>query len=340
MSMKNSVAMCTYNGEEYLVCQIESILNQTVKPDEIFICDDCSTDNTLEILKNYQNKFPELITVQINEKNIGYIKNFEKAISLCSGEIIFLSDQDDIWYEHKIETITKEFLSKPDIHYIFTDATAIDNKNNKLGYNTWAAVNFDKKKQIDFNNGNQLQLLINNYFVTGATVALKSDIRKFISPFPINVYHDYWLAIVLNSINSTAGYCLTEPLIKYRIHEKQIIGVPKVSVLNNEKNSKLKVIFKSHYEYYKERIIIFTALINRINNFNIKKEVSVLINDLLQYYSLRNEMYEKNRKKSFLLIKKLINKKHYSKFAYSRTFVITRDLIEKVLLNRKEKPIC
>lgn len=94
--------MTTYNGVKYLREQIESILSQTYKDFELIICDDCSKDSTVSILKKYQNK-DSRVKYFINESNLGFKKNFEKAISLCSGEYVAFSDQDDIWLPEKLE---------------------------------------------------------------------------------------------------------------------------------------------------------------------------------------------------------------------------------------------
>lgn len=99
--MKTSVALCTYNGEKYIKEQLDSILNQTKKVDEIIVCDDCSSDKTVEILNHYSSTNPGLFKIYINEQNLRSVKNFEKAITLCTGDIIFLSDQDDFWVNEK-----------------------------------------------------------------------------------------------------------------------------------------------------------------------------------------------------------------------------------------------
>ena len=91
--MKTSVALCTYNGEKYLREQLDSILNQTSAVDEIIVCDDRSTDNTVCILEEYQSKFPNLFFIYINEANLNSTKNFQKALNLCQNEVVFLSDQ-------------------------------------------------------------------------------------------------------------------------------------------------------------------------------------------------------------------------------------------------------
>lgn len=90
-----STAMCTYNGEKYLREQLESIARQTLLPNELVVCDDCSSDETVEIIQDFSRNAPFSVRLMINENNLGFAKNFEKAITLCSGEIIVLSDQDD-----------------------------------------------------------------------------------------------------------------------------------------------------------------------------------------------------------------------------------------------------
>lgn len=337
--MKKSVAMCTYNGEKYIVLQLDSILNQTIKPDEIIICDDCSTDETVEILSKYKNKYPNLIKVIKNNENLGYIKNFEKAINLTTGDFIFLSDQDDIWHENKVETLINIFKKKQNISYIFTDAEAINEKNESLNYNIWSTVNFDKKKQDSFNTGNQINLLINNFFVTGATLVFKSEAKNFLLPFPEIISHDYWIALTFGSIKPKSGYCYAKPLLKYRIHKKQTIGLPKSSVFNTEVNSKLKVVFKSHYHYYNNRVNYLSTLIKKLDEKELQNSDYYLIKNFIEYNKLRNKMYEVNRKESLALIKKIYKKRYYKKFAYSKTFVVFRDLVEKVILNRKENTL-
>ena len=108
--MKLSVALCTYNGEKYIKEQLESILNQTVAIDEIIICDDRSNDKTTAIIEQFQAEYPDKISLHKNHANLGSTKNFEKSISICTGDYIFLSDQDDIWKANKVEKIIQYFL--------------------------------------------------------------------------------------------------------------------------------------------------------------------------------------------------------------------------------------
>ena len=111
----NSVAMCTYNGEKYIKEQLESIIHQTLPPDEIIICDDGSNDHTISAIKETMRVWRGSWMLVQNEKNLGYKKNFQKAISLCQGDIIYLSDQDDVWDLHKMELMNQIFVECPEV---------------------------------------------------------------------------------------------------------------------------------------------------------------------------------------------------------------------------------
>src|SRR5215510_13144854 len=100
--VKISIAMCTHNGAPYLAEQLNSILAQTRLPDEVVVCDDCSSDNSRAILESFASKAPFLVSLQFNEQRLGSTKNFEKTIELCQGDVIALCDQDDVWSIEKL----------------------------------------------------------------------------------------------------------------------------------------------------------------------------------------------------------------------------------------------
>ena len=106
-----SIALCTFNGVEFLKKQLDTIINQDYKNLEIIICDDLSKDGTKNILDKYSLE-DNRIKLFYNNENLGYIKNFEKAIKNCSGEYIFLSDQDDIWELDKVSKMLNTFKEK------------------------------------------------------------------------------------------------------------------------------------------------------------------------------------------------------------------------------------
>lgn len=222
--MKISVAFIVYNGSRYMRQQLDSILAQTHKVNEIIICDDASSDNTKEILEEYKNKHPNLFFLHYNNKNLGPTKNIEKAIQTCTGNIILLADQDDYWETNKVDTILKWFEANPTMNGVFTNGT-IMNSNEKLDnkYALWDIMSFPYK---DIKNINDLKLYINTVenSVTGATLAIRNNLAFLKQPLPVikHLVHDRWLAINLAADNSLG--ILDEKLIRYRIHSDQAIG--------------------------------------------------------------------------------------------------------------------
>jgi len=226
--MKISVAFIVYNGEQYLRMQLDSILAQTHKVDEIIICDDASSDNTKEILEEYKNKHPNLFFIHYNTENIGPTKNIEKAIQACTGELILLADQDDYWEAHKVETIIKWFEQNPTMNGVFTNGSLMNSKDElDNNYALWDAMSFHYKtikNNKELNNSLKLYINTIENAVTGATLAIRNNLPFLKQHFPIikNLVHDRWLAINLAETNSLG--ILEDKLIRYRIHSKQAIG--------------------------------------------------------------------------------------------------------------------
>lgn len=233
--MKLSVAMCTYNGEKYIKEQLESILTQTMAIDEIIICDDGSNDKTIAIIEQFQVEYPGKISLYKNQVNLGSTKNFEKAISICIGDYIFLSDQDDVWKINKTEKIVQHFTENPSTEALFTNGDLINDKNEKISSHTlWDSVFFNENqllKPIDLYQ----HILFKANMVTGATLCIKKEIKNLILPFP-NIkkfFHDEWIAIIIADRNNLEY--ITDQLISYRIHSKQESGIS-----SNFKNNKTK----------------------------------------------------------------------------------------------------
>jgi len=181
-----SIAMTTYNGEKYLTKQLESIYAQTYKNIEVIICDDCSTDNTINILEEYKRKYG--LKYFINSSNLGYIKNFYKAISLTSGDYIALSDQDDIWLLNKIEI---QMRNIGNYSLICSDLQLIDDNDNifEKSFKNYQSIKIPS-------NNNQLKHLLFSNFVTGCTCLFKKEILNDLTNFPDCIPHDWWLAIL------------------------------------------------------------------------------------------------------------------------------------------------
>jgi hypothetical protein len=216
--------MCTYNGAEFLPAQLESIVRQSRSADEIVICDDGSTDNTRALLQQFANN--PRFQINLNEHNLGTIKNFEQAINLCTGEVIALSDQDDVWREDKLQTIAAAFERNHRTGLVFSDAEIVDENLNSTGRRMWPEVGFDDHKRKLVAHERALDVLITGWTVTGATMAFRSAYRNLALPIPTNIQmiHDGWIALAVASVADVIA--IDQPLIKYRQHGRQQIGAP------------------------------------------------------------------------------------------------------------------
>ena len=225
--MRISVAMCTYNGAEFLPAQLASIAEQSRLPDEVVICDDASTDGTRGVLESFSRTSPIPVSLYFSDQNAGSLKNFERAIGLCTGDVIVLSDQDDVWRADKLQLLEQAFRDHPSAGLVFSDAELVDKNLNSLGRRMWDQVGFDAHKRKLIRTGKSLDVLITGWTVTGATMAFRADYVKLALPIPANIamIHDGWIALAVAAVADVVF--IEEALIKYRQHERQQIGAPK-----------------------------------------------------------------------------------------------------------------
>lgn len=221
--------MCIYNGADYLGEQLASIAAQSRLPDELVVCDDGSQDDSVAIVQKFAEQVPFEVRIYQNEYNMGSSKNFEQAIGFCRGDIIFLADQDDRWKIHKLETISEEFLHRPEIFYIFTDADLIDQLSEPLKKTLWDELTI-RGCINDYNEGNQFSILLKHWFVTGATLAFRASLRDIILPIPEQWVHDAWIALIASATHRY-GLAISETLLEYRRHVYQQIGLRRRSLL-------------------------------------------------------------------------------------------------------------
>lgn len=332
--MKISVALCTYNGEKYIEEQIESIINQTKKVDEIIICDDCSKDNTIKLINKYLKKIN--IKVLQNKNNMGVVKNFIKAFNACSGDIVFLCDQDDIWKKNKVQVIVDLFKKNKQINMIGTDALLIDGNGNSLNAKLWDTIGYKWSK----NNLNENYIVqLKKAFLTGATAAAR---KKFIDDFMIEskyVIHDYWLSECASMTDSLLMH--NECLTKYRQHQNNVVGVKK----RNKFTFLIGRIFKVNYYYnlYKKNYNQYLELYNFLKqkNSNLLKHKKYF-DDCLYFWKTRSNLVSYKLKGLFNLHKELRRENlYFKKSKFKQFMVLILDLhyyfILKLKRNTNEK---
>ena len=231
--MKISVAMAAYKGAAYIEEQLDSIRTQSLPADEVIVVDDRSPDNTLEVLQNYQKKYPGFpLQVYQNEKNLGYRKNFREAVSHCTGDYVFLCDQDDAWLPEKIETMCGMLERDPAILVLASSFTLMDGDGNS----------FEIKKRHGWSNQNLYNrvvepdavvrvktehLLIHNFCQGCAQVMRKEIADRFVETFTAELPHDWSINLIASE--KSGLYFYNHPLFRYRIHGGNALGlVPQV----------------------------------------------------------------------------------------------------------------
>jgi glycosyltransferase involved in cell wall biosynthesis len=224
---KVSVALATYNGERFLPQQLASIRQQTRSPDEVVVCDDRSTDRTVEIIREFAVSVPYPIRIFENGQNLGSAANFEQAIRRCEGDLIALSDQDDIWYPIRLERSEHELAAHPAANLVFADGDIVNDQNQLVGTRLWMNFGFLGETRRRLLAGDYT-VLAKNRFVTGATVMFRSQIRENCLPVGAGWVHDEWIVALAAAVAEVRA--IEIPLIRYRSHAAQQIGLsPKPS---------------------------------------------------------------------------------------------------------------
>ena len=317
--MKISVAICTYNGDQFIEEQIDSVLNQSLKVDEIVVCDDGSTDRTIAILNNYCLAYPNVFKIFRNDKNLKSVKNFEKSIGLCSGDYIFLSDQDDLWVKNKVETIIDFFEKNENISVLATNGYCIDqNSSVHEKYSVWDVPHFLRESNIEFDYFKIISFIGN--IATGASMALRKSIIPDIFPFPIikGFHHDEWIAIIASYQKKFE--LLNEKLFYYRIHEKQQVGG-----VFFDKNEKVKKNILKVFNYnsnnlsivdYKKKLKKLCVSYKKnqclIDNATSSIDFTKILKEIENLFLLNKNDFKKNNLIPYLFISftdKLLNKR-------------------------------
>lgn len=290
--MKVSIAMTTYNGEKYILEQLESILNQTKRADEVIICDDCSIDNTPNIIKEFieQNNLENWI-FKINSENKGWKKNFLDTIKMTTGDIIFCADQDDIWIEDKIESMYNIMIKNTNIYCLAGKFETINHNNDNINFN-----NLNKISSYNYNPNQiirkEFNKKINTFDVYGCTMCFNYVIRDIMSEIDYEYFpHDAQAWQIGTALDGS--YFYNRVVIKYRIHGNNSGGV---SIVNN--------IGKSDIEKRIQSIIQYKTWMNKLIENLKNKEVNKI--EYKEKVINKSIVANENRER-FLKTRKIIN---------------------------------
>jgi glycosyltransferase involved in cell wall biosynthesis len=213
-----SVCMSTYNGAQFVVRQLDTVFKQLSPNDEVIVVDDGSKDDTVKVIRE---AYGDRVQVYVNERNLGVIHSFEKAISLAKGDILFLCDQDDLWEENKVELVLEAFTGQ-NATLVVHDALVVDGELRTINP-SWNDYN-----QNNINQGILGNILKNAY--TGAFMAFKKELVADILPFPPSIeMHDQWIALVC-MLKKKKIVFIDQPLMKYVRHGGNVTGMKKRSL--------------------------------------------------------------------------------------------------------------
>ena len=305
---KISIVLCTFNGSKYLEEQLDSFISQVRQPDELIVCDDGSSDRTPEIIDLFYRKAPFSVKLIVNSNKLGIAKNFESAIQLCSGDLIALSDQDDVWYPQKIELCEHIFSTNCNIGAVFSNADVTDEALHPLNYDMWQKAAFTSREKKKVLNGMALEVLLKHYIVTGATLIFRADFKQIVLPIPRLWFHDAWIALLIASISELSF--VNEPLMKYRQHSANQLG--------GVKKNALKQIYESFQidrtEYYDLEISRYRSAIDRLltipENLKLSENIA-LIQKKLKHLEYRASMHKSRFLRIPAIIKELTRLRYY-----------------------------
>jgi glycosyltransferase involved in cell wall biosynthesis len=309
--MRVSIALCTHNGARYLAQQLASISTQHRTPDELVIRDDRSTDNTVDIVREFSRTAPFPVSFTINETKLGVTNNFERTIAACSGDIIFLSDQDDYWLPAKINALAREFEIDDKVGLVFSDAVVTDAQLNSLGYTMWQIVKFDQKAMRRMHEGGALDHLIRRYTVTGATAAFRASLREKLGTIPDVYPHDAWIALIAAACSKVVA--ISPPLTMYRQHGANVTGAGSRNLLARLSESRATPAREFDLEILRNHLLLSALKSLRSDRVGSRHLKSIC--EKIDHLDARREIYDRALLGRLVIVVQELASLRYFKFS-------------------------
>ncbi|MEO8729099.1 MAG: glycosyltransferase family 2 protein [Rhodoferax sp.] len=223
-----SVALCTHNGARFIREQIHSICGQSLVPDQLVVSDDASGDQCVELIEaavgSWQRQSQRSLDLRVlrNDIPLKVSKNFEQAVMACTGDLIALCDQDDIWHSDRLAQIAAEFEQRPELLLLHGNARLVDDQGLVLPGSLFSALEV-RPFELEWIHGQRaFDVFLRRNLVTGATTVFRRSLLKYALPFPKEWLHDEWLGMVAAAIGGVD--VLEQPLTDYRQHASNQIG--------------------------------------------------------------------------------------------------------------------
>ena len=225
-----SVVLATYNGEDFLDEQLQTLATQTRRPDELVAFDDGSTDKTVDILEQFARTAPFPVQVIATGEHVGTCEAFGEAMRRASGTILVICDQDDRWEPEKLAVMEQRMAGRPDALLAFSDATLVDVSGTPLSRSRWRLAGFGPTQWASMER-DVFGEMMKRQIVSGCTAAIRSEILPALLPFPSGLHpalptmmYDRWISLLAAA--AAPVITIPERLVQYRIHPAQQIGIP------------------------------------------------------------------------------------------------------------------
>jgi glycosyltransferase involved in cell wall biosynthesis len=321
-----SVALCTFNGAEYVGEQVSSILGQVRAPDELVVSDDGSSDGTLDVVAARveaaasQGVSPDVIVLE-GAAPSGVTANFERAVAATTRPLIALSDQDDVWHVDRLARLEARFDDQ-DLTLLHTDARLVDGTGAPLGSTLFEALELSDEDLRLEETGRAFEALLRRNLATGATVVFRRELLDAARPFPPEWVHDEWLAVIAAATGRVG--VVREATIDYRQHGSNQIGVTAPTL-----RYKVRRVLEPRADRNVNLARQFRVLADRLERLGAAVPASRLnlARQKAEFEATRAAMAP-NRIRRIGTVAGLARRGLYSRFASRRRFDIIRDLLQ------------
>jgi len=307
-----SVAMTTCNGERFLAQQLKSIMEQSVVPDEVVICDDASTDGTGEILTEWRRRYPARIKLFFNPERLGVAKNFEQAIGATRGDIVFLADQDDFWQPDKVAKMRDLILRAPHPVGVFSNSMVVDGNLNPTGRDHWRNRGFPEALSEILADGwkQRLSIFLKRVPAAGHDMAFHAELKSVLLPFPdLPECHDTWIGLTLAALDRWSF--TREELTLFRQHKENLSGSGAAWNWKRRWSEARESIRRNTFDWNAR---LYRSLIERIGG-QCTPEVRALLEERAEHSQRRAAMDGGFFHRIPLVMKELFNRRY---FRYAR----------------------
>ena len=304
--MKVSIAMCTYNGAPFLREQLDSLLGQRRLPDEVVICYDASNDESVQILESFSLTAPFRVRLYLNSTNLGVLKNFENAISACTGEVIFLCDQDDVWRADKIESVASTFESDPRVGLVLSDAELVDSSLVPIGKRLFNELGFTPRMTRLAVSGQRLDIFLRRNYFCGAAMAFRAHFRQLVQPIPDGgpLIHDGWIGLMIAAVGRLAF--TPHPLIKYRQHAAQQVGVAHLTILEDVIHTQ-----RTDRKFYTSQAAQLSEALARLVDYGIDAGNEQFLRQIITHLNERAKLPESQLRRIGSVSKEIMNRRYH-----------------------------